>query len=186
MAEANLQGFLWIGAGHSPTPWLLAIAIWLVAWLPSLCAVAWCVCFAALPAERAGLAADLLLCGAGVLLAHWCADLLQHPRPFMLGLSPAHIQHGARGSLPSAHATAMFVLVLGSAIRAPLRGLMIVLSGSALAMAWARIYLGLHFPADILAGALLAALLVGFQRVGRWLLLPVRQVAHIRPYRAPV
>ena len=56
------------------------------------------------------------------MLAHALADAIGMPRPFMMGLSPAHIEHGARGSLPSAHASVMFTVALLLCLRPSLRG----------------------------------------------------------------
>jgi undecaprenyl-diphosphatase len=78
------------------------------------------------------------------------------PRPFIAGLSPAYIEHGARGSLPSTHATVMFTVALILCMRPALRivGLAILLIG--FVTGWARIYVGVHFPLDILGGFVLA------------------------------
>ena len=78
------------------------------------------------------------------------------PRPFVLGLSPAYIEHGIRGSLPSAHATVMFTVGLVFCLRPALRKIGFAILGVAVLTGWARIYVGVHFPFDVLAGLLLA------------------------------
>jgi undecaprenyl-diphosphatase len=60
-------------------------------------------------------------------------------------------------SFPSDHATLLFALALAlvlNPVTRQLGGVMLVL---AVAVAWSRVYLGVHFPLDM-AGALLVAL----------------------------
>src|SRR5690606_7355005 len=72
-----------------------------------------------------------------------------------LGLSPAYIAHGARGSLPSAHASVMFAIALVLLLRPSLRDLGVAMALAAVLTGWARVYVGIHFPFDIVAGLLL-------------------------------
>ncbi len=95
-------------------------------------------------------------CGTATLLAHYTANWLGWPRPFVLGLSPAYIAHRASGSLPSAHAAAMFTLALMFRARPALRQLGNVLAVVALVTGGARVLVGVHFPMDIGAGFVLA------------------------------
>jgi membrane-associated phospholipid phosphatase len=83
---------------------------------------------------------------------------LDLPRPFMRGLSPLYIPHGQRPGLPSTHASVMFTLAFMMIFRRASVGPGTALLVVALLTSWARIYLGIHFPADIAAAAVLAAL----------------------------
>lgn len=159
MQALNLSLFQWLAAGPSSNAHLIAFAA-LVAQGSS-----W-LCFALMgwvawrqPAQRAYLMASLFAAGAAALAAHALADAIELPRPFMQGLSPAYINHGARGSLPSAHATVMFTVALVLALRPALRRLAGGVFVIALVTGWARIYVGVHFPLDIAAGLLLAVVL---------------------------
>ncbi|MBT2304886.1 phosphatase PAP2 family protein [Variovorax paradoxus] len=105
--------------------------------------------------------AVLAASAVAAVLAHWLAAAINLPRPFVLGLSPAYIPHGARGSLPSAHASVMFTIALAFLLRPGLRGLGVAAAALAVATGWARIYVGIHFPIDIAAGLLLAAAVAG-------------------------
>lgn len=79
----------------------------------------------------------------------------QHPRPFMIGLGHTFLQHAPDSSFPSDHVTIFSSIALtllpGSARRL---GLLTVLGG--LAVAWARVFVGVHFPLDMI-GALAVA-----------------------------
>ncbi len=81
--------------------------------------------------------------------------LWPHPRPFMIGLGHTWIPHAADASFPSDHMTVfagigltlLFEGVTGWAVATLLIGLCV---------AWARVFLGVHFPLDM-AGSVLVA-----------------------------
>jgi membrane-associated phospholipid phosphatase len=156
MQALNIALFQLLGAGHvpgSPLLWLAGIvaehASWVCVALMAWAAWRW-------PAQRLYVLAVVIAAGVASLLAHGLAEAFAMPRPFVLGLSPAHIEHGARGSLPSAHATVMFTVGLVFCLRPVLRKIGLAILGVAVLTGWARIYVGVHFPFDILAGLLLA------------------------------
>ena len=81
-------------------------------------------------------------------------------RPFVAGVGQAWVSHAATGSFPSDHLTMQWVvaglLLLDRRTRA--WGTGIALLG--LPMAWARIYLGVHYPGDMLGALAMAGLAV--------------------------
>jgi undecaprenyl-diphosphatase len=79
------------------------------------------------------------------------------PRPFMIGLGHTLMNHAPDNSFPSDHATFIWSLGFGLiATRAsPRWGWLVALAG--IVVAWARIYLGVHFPADM-AGSFVVAM----------------------------
>ena len=159
MQALNLRLFEWIAAGVHPSPWLLWAATRIAAGGPWVCValigwVAW-----RQPRHRGFVMAVLLAAGATSLVSHGIASALQMPRPFTMGLSPAHLAHGASGSLPSTHAAVMFTVALLFMLRTGLRRYGIALFALAAATGWARIYVGVHFPADIAAGLMLGAVM---------------------------
>ena len=78
------------------------------------------------------------------------------PRPFMIGLGHTLALHVVENSFPSDHAT--FLWSLGFALLATGEarwwGVMVCMVG--LLVAWARVYLGLHFPIDMAASFFVA------------------------------
>ncbi|CAN7681856.1 phosphatase PAP2 family protein [Variovorax paradoxus] len=168
MNALNFAAFQWIAAGPRPTPWVLGLAIALALWGSWLCGA---IVIAALwrhRAERAYLCIVAALAGATSAIAHAIALSLDMPRPFVLALSPAYIEHGGRGSLPSTHAAVMFMVALAFLLRPRLRALGLPLLALAAATGWARIYVGVHFPLDIIAGLLLAGVIAAALALVQW------------------
>lgn len=151
----NTQLFLWLAGGWQPTPWVLALARWwaLYGALISAILLAWLVWRR--PQARMYVLGSLLACVVSILLAHRIGVWLGHPRPFVLGISPAYIPHAARGSLPSVHASALFTIAFCGLLWPSARSAGVLALFVALLVSWARVYCGVHFPFDIAAGALL-------------------------------
>jgi undecaprenyl-diphosphatase len=88
--------------------------------------------------------------GGGFLLNWGLKQVVRRPRPKLEGLPP--IGHTVSGlSFPSAHATASFAgasLLSETLPAAPLYA-------AAVAMAASRPWLGVHYPSDVVAGAVL-------------------------------
>jgi undecaprenyl-diphosphatase len=159
MQAVNISLFQWLGAGHAPDAHLLWLATLVAEGTSWLCLALLAVAAWRQPAQRGYAMATLAAVGAAALAAHALAQALNLPRPFVAGLSPNYIAHGARGSLPSAHASVMFTLALVLCLRPALRPLGLAVFAIALVTGWARIYVGAHFPFDVAAGLALAVVI---------------------------
>lgn len=80
-----------------------------------------------------------------------------HPRPFMIGLGHTLLAHVADSSFPSDHLSLLWSTAFALCAHAATRrsGWLLALAG--LPMAWSRIYLGVHFPLDMLGALAVAA-----------------------------
>lgn len=101
-----------------------------------------------------------LFCTLSILIALGlgtiCGIMWFHPRPFMLSLGHTWISHPADNGFPSDHGTVMFSAALALlSVRARLLGMLLLLA--ALAVAWARIFLGVHFPLDMVGAVFVSA-----------------------------
>ena len=80
-----------------------------------------------------------------------------HPRPFMVPFGHTWVQHAADPSFPSDHITVFagigLSLFFSGAVR---RACVVAVFG--LAVAWSRIFLGVHFPFDMVGAIAVAAL----------------------------
>ncbi len=125
LGRAGNNGGVWVGIG-------LALAI-----LDSGHREAWLICAALGP--------------IAIALNYLVKLIVKRPRPVLEGLPPLG---GAPSSLsfPSAHATSAFAVATAMTRVEPLGALAFVL---ALALSLGRPYLGMHYPSDVLAGALI-------------------------------
>ena len=116
------------------------------------------------------LAAD----ASGQLLSLGLRDWIGRRRPPLVYPEPkplVHVPHS--GSFPSGHATAAFACATVLAWRLP--RLAVPAYVLAAAIAWSRVYVGVHWPLDVLGGAALGVL------VATALLMLVRVPRRSRP-----
>jgi undecaprenyl-diphosphatase len=105
----------------------------------------------------------LMLVGASLALAFAVALVVSHLshqlRPFQTHHVHQLIAHDAGVSLPSDHATAAFTLAVAVGVFLH-RGWAVLLGVCALAVGFARVWVGVHYPGDILAGLVIAVMAV--------------------------
>ncbi len=99
--------------------------------------------------------------------------LVYTPRPFILGIGHTLIEHRPSASFPSNHGTVVFTYAVTLALFSVGRLALVVACMGGL-VAWSRIYLGVHFPLDMLGAALVSAVVSlgsvhGMLRYGRTL-----------------
>lgn len=81
-----------------------------------------------------------------------------NPRPFVLGLGRMLIAHEPTSSFPSLHTTFVFSMAFALLLQTGSRGIALFVMLLGFATAWARIFVGVHYPLDM-AGAFLTACL---------------------------
>ena len=154
----NQSAFLAINAGAQAPAFAIAVARVMANWSIYLAMIlmifAWvrrgrAVRFALLDATCAAL--------ISLTIAQGITAIWYHPRPFEIGLGRQLLDHAAEASFPSDHATLMFSLAIPLLCRTESRrwGAALLLLG--FAVAWSRIYLGVHFPLDMLGAFGVAA-----------------------------
>lgn len=151
----NLLLFDGMSAGFAPHPALLRIASLLAEGSTWLCAALIVGAAWMRPAVRSRVALILMVAGLASFLSRELATAIGSPRPFMLGLSPQYIEHGARPGLPSTHASVMFTVAFMLLTDRRLRAIGWAVLALSVLTAWSRVYVGVHFPLDVTAGALL-------------------------------
>jgi len=96
----------------------------------------------------------VLAAGASLVVAAVLAHVVDRPRPFVAHPQiHAFLSHAADPGFPSDHATAAFAIAVVLVLRLGLRWLPVLVAAAALAVS--RVLVGVHYPADVLAGALL-------------------------------
>ncbi|MDP3226356.1 MAG: phosphatase PAP2 family protein [Acidovorax sp.] len=158
MLPLDLALFHAINAGATTAPMVIAAARWVSLDLP-LAVGGGLLIYATLgnAAQRRALAIAL----AAMVLAWIAVQCLRQyapvPRPAQLGVGMQWLEHGARAGFPSMHAAAAFALATAVAL-ARMHRLAMLLGIVAVAMAWSRVSLGVHFPSDVIAGAVTGAI----------------------------
>jgi undecaprenyl-diphosphatase len=153
----NQSLFLALNAGEAPWPAVVFVAIVaakaLIFLVPLHLILIWvggerAVRFVALSAL---IALVIALAVNGVV-----GFLTYSPRPFVIGLGHTLIDHRPNSSFPSNHATVFFAYAASLAIYGR-RTLAASFAGIGLVVAWSRIYLGIHYPGDMLGAAMVSA-----------------------------
>jgi undecaprenyl-diphosphatase len=155
--EAFNQALFLLINGTTATPeWWISIALliadYVIYLIPLLLAAVW---LWGNEAQRSLAIRSCLVAMFGVGANQLIGLVWQHPRPFMIGLGHTFLPHAPDSSFPSDHATVFagiaLTLLLGGA---RWLGGLTLLAGTS--VAWARVFLGVHFPLDM-PGAVVVA-----------------------------
>lgn len=100
-------------------------------------------------------------------IAQVIALSIYHPRPFAVDLGVQLMPHIPDSSFPSDHGTLLAAVAAGFLLHRSTRGLGLAFAMLWLPVAWSRIYLGVHFPADMIGGFVVGCCsAVGVRRFG--------------------
>lgn len=101
-----------------------------------------------------------------LLISQIISHSFYHPRPFVMEVGHTLIYHSPNGSFPSDHML-IFSTIAFSYFFSEKRNLGIILILLAWLVAWSRVYLGVHFPLDML-GAFSLAFILNFFGLALW------------------
>ncbi len=157
MESWNQALFLMWNAGADAWPFTIFGARLLAEAAPVLAAGLLVLLWVRRPVLRMSLLEAFAVALLALGLAQAITHFWYHPRPFEIGLGHQWMAHAPEASFPSDHATLLFSLALPLLALPRARAWGVIFLGLALGTAWARVYLGVHFPFDM-AGGLLTAL----------------------------
>ncbi len=172
--------FLWLNATPATPAGLITLARWFSEALPTVALLA------LIPLALAGPRARKQVLGAVLaMLLAWVAvrglrGVFDMPRPFTLGLGHQWLEHAGTPSFPSYHAAVSAAWSAGLVFHARrnLRSWVPMAGGVTLAIAWSRVFLGVHFVSDVAMGLALGVTcaLIARQLItsAAWLLNSVR------------
>jgi undecaprenyl-diphosphatase len=150
----NIDIFEHIHATTTSSPLLITLAAWL-AELPLFVALALTVCQIVRKRDGSTAARLVLASGCALLIEALMSTCAYHPRPFAAGFGPAWVMHAANNSMPSTHTTLVWTMAIIMAVQQQwCMSAALVALGCALA--WARVYVGIHWPADMVGAAVSA------------------------------
>lgn len=159
MTHLDTQLFLWINATADTPAWLLALARGFSTDLPALAVLALVPLLLFGPAARRQFLGVCLAMALAWMAVRGIRETVHVARPFELGLGRQWLAHAATASFPSFHAAVAAAWAVGLAFFAPGRPRRWLIAAGAvgLAIAWSRVFLGLHFVSDVAVGLLLGA-----------------------------
>jgi undecaprenyl-diphosphatase len=117
------------------------------------------------PERRVGAVTGTLAAGVALLIGQVISPIVDRERPFVEHPTHSHllIHHAKDLGFPSDHATAAFGLAMGVWLYNRLVGVFLFVLGALIA--FARVYVGVHYPGDVLGGAVLGIIVALLLRV---------------------
>lgn len=107
---------------------------------------------------------EILVPAIGFVAVSVFRNLYNAPRPYEVSGKPPLIPKSTKGkSFPSRHTFCMFMIAMGWLRWIPVVGMALISCGCIMAVM--RVMLGVHYPKDVIAGALIAIL---FGIIGFW------------------
>lgn len=157
MQTTNHQLFLWLNAGAEVSPWLLNLAMFtakqVIYGIPLLLVFLW---LWGTHEKRCTALKALAVTGVALAINYLLGIVIPTPRPFEIGLGYTYLDHAATPAFPSNHFT-IFLCIAITFIRGRLLNLGLILLIVSLPVAWARIFVGVHYPIDMM-GAIIVAI----------------------------
>ena len=157
MTQLDTLLFLWINATDATPRGQIELARVISTLLPAVAVLApvpW-VLLGRLP-RRQWLGACLAVALAW-LAVRGIRGVVHIGRPFELGLGHQWLAHATTSGFPSAHSAAAAAWAVAMTLLAPAhrRAWLLGTAAVALAIAWSRVFLGLHFVSDVVLGLFL-------------------------------
>ncbi len=159
LEQINYLLFSWINAGPESSKLLLSIATFMACYaivvVPLFLMRLWLWgTKIRLLSQREAVAKTIIALLIAMLAAASIAKLFPYQRPFVAGIGSCFLKHAPDTSFPSKHGTAIFTCALAFLFwyRISVGGFFMI---AAIGIAWSRIYLGVHWPSDMVGAFLL-------------------------------
>ncbi len=159
LESLNQSLFLSINADPATPAWRIHAAMLLanklILLVPGVMAAVW---LWGRQAQRSLMLKALASVAVALGLSYVCGALWPHPRPFVIGLGHVFFAHKPTSSFPSNHTIIIAAFAFALILDRRWAGWGWLALAGALLVGTSRVYLGVHFPLDIVGGMLLAPL----------------------------
>lgn len=160
--SSNVALFQRLHAISSSPPLLIAVAAVLAEW-PLIAAAGLTGWWWLRERDCVGIVRLIAAGVVALLLEALISRFVFHPRPFAAGFGPAWVVHAPNNSMPNTHVTLTLVMSIMLMMRRHPRASAVV-AALAVALAWARIYVGIHWPADMVGAVVSATVSIAVAR----------------------
>ncbi|CNE84445.1 undecaprenyl-diphosphate phosphatase [Yersinia mollaretii] len=159
MEQMNYFFFSMINATPASSPWMISFATFiardLIMIVPVLLVALWLWGpKSTMELQRTVVSKAAIALAFSMLSAACIGMLFPHDRPFVVGFGYNFLSHAPDSSFPSDHGTAIFTVALAFVFWHKIWSA-ITMMGVAIAIAWSRVYLGVHWPLDMVGAFIL-------------------------------
>lgn len=189
----NLFLFSLINAAPGLAGWRLHGAIFAAEWVILVVPIGLVLMWSNGAGQREAAVRALLAAVVALTMSKLIGLVWFHPRPFMLEIGQHFLHHAPDSSFPSDHGTSMFSVALALALSRlrEARRCGLGLLALAVVVAWARVFLGVHWPLDMVGALVVSSLAAAFvsTRAGAALaalLVALMQAVYRRVLAAPI
>ncbi|OCL24038.1 hypothetical protein A9G07_04150 [Gilliamella sp. wkB72] len=158
LLDMNTHLFLLINAQEQASKLFILFAIFCANYLIFVPIVILGICFLFKPVYRQLIIKIALGLAVALFVTFVIRHLFYSPRPFVLNIGTNYLNHDKTSSLPSQHAVFIWSICFSLYLnyKKQFKALTYLCTIVALLVCWSRIYLGVHWPLDILVGMLLS------------------------------
>ncbi len=175
MEQLNYSLFEAVNATDSTHPVLMSVgefaAVYLIYLVPATLVIGWVVGGDEL---RRILLEVFVAIAVALGVSTLIGTIWPHPRPFVADIGNTYLDYDATPSFPSNHGTILLTMAVGLLIQKKTRLLGALFVLVAVPVAWARVFVGIHFPFDMFgAVALSIVAAVGVAASRDWHVVPL-------------
>lgn len=158
MFKLDSELFLLLNAGPTPNGTVASLAIFITRFVVLLVPIYVVGLWLAGGGRNRQTAISLVIAlGMAIVMSYAIGLIAFRPRPFMVGLGSALVEHRESSSFPSNHALAFAVCAAVLFLIRRNRAAWVT-TGLGILVAWSRIYVGVHYPLDMVGSVAVAVL----------------------------